>query len=70
MCGVDKTVIDGAVGEGKCQVEGCPKDAIGTLMWRHLPGMVGDGQADFCRAHAYEIRADAFMAYWREFAEP
>ena len=63
------TVIDGAIGGGKCQVEGCPSDAIGTLMWRHLPGMPGHGQADFCDSHQRQIAADAFMAYWREFAK-
>jgi hypothetical protein len=65
-----RTVIDGAIGGGLCQIEGCGTDAVGMLMWRHLPGIPGEGQAYFCGRHSEEIASAAFMAFWREFAHP
>jgi hypothetical protein len=60
----------GTIGGDRCQIEGCGDDAVGMLMWRHLPGMPGEGHAYFCKPHSEEIAAAAWMAYWREFAKP
>jgi hypothetical protein len=63
------SVIDGAIGGGRCQMEGCPSASVGTLMWRHLRGLPGEGQADFCASHGEEVQKAAFMAFWCEFAK-